>query len=177
MPKRIRYVPGLVSLALLVPVCVVWLNAHHAFEQQRCFSLIFKAPPYTNSDDALLPPPPDPSEADVRWSHFTMDGRLGLNQNVLKAFQNSLREVENSENKYAGLHVHFGKNATYATVMAAIEICRNTVNGYSINDHDLWAVYVPTPVRSTNPNLLGQAFECLLCDDLEQIPHPTTGRR
>lgn|GEM_PF-3588452 len=181
MPKRIRYVPGLISLVFLLPACVLWLNAHHAFKRQRCFSLTFKAPLYESWDDPQLPepppPPPDLSKADLRWSSFSMDGHLGSNQYALKAFQDSLRQVESSESMDTGLHVHFGKTATYGTVMAALEICRSTVNAYFIDDHDLWAAYVPIHARPTTSDQQGQAFACLFYDDVVQIPSPATGRR
>lgn len=173
MSKRIRYVPGLLSLILLVPICVAWINTQFELKQQRGFDLIFKAPTYPSSDDP--PPPPDPSAADPRWSHFLMDGRLSSNKDALKAFQDSLSEIERSENRYSGLHIHFGDATTYGTVMAALEICRNTVQGYSINDRDLWAFYIPR--EPTNPDPEGRASEGLIYDAVIHPPYPAPGRQ
>ncbi len=61
------------------------------------------------------------------------------------SFRDSLRELESRGDTVRGIHVRFGPNTKYATIIDAIEICSGTVRAWELDDHDLWTLHYPEP--------------------------------
>jgi len=64
---------------------------------------------------------------------------------TLLAFRDTLREIESRGDTTHGIHIQFGPDTRYATIIKAIDICRTTVRAWELNDHDLWTLHIPEP--------------------------------
>jgi hypothetical protein len=135
--KRLVYIPGLLSLGLLLPLCLWYLYRQGVWQQERCITMTFPIPQEFR-DAYDFPQPPTPREARVYWTEFACGGDHLAVDAVLLAFRDSLRELESREDTIRGVHLHFGPDTKYETIINAIDICRTTVMFWSLDDHDLW---------------------------------------
>ncbi len=151
--KRLTYIPGIWSLGLLLPLCVWYLYRQDVWKQERCITMTFPIPADQRDeyDDWLRLAP---KELRQEWIDLTCDGRQAEIDATLLSFRDSLRELESREDTVRGIHVHFGPNAKYATIIDAIGICRTTVMFWSLEGHDLWTGHRPEPRRE----LLAELF-------------------
>lgn len=142
--KRLHYIPGLLSLGLLLPLCIWYLYRLGVWEQERCITMTFPIPDEFRGDYSF-PPPPTPREVRTVWTEFVCDGDPHAIDGTLLAFRDSLRELESRGDTTRGIHVRFGPDTKYATMISAIDICWTTVRAWELNDHDLWTLHYPEP--------------------------------
>ncbi len=137
--RRLRYIPGLFSLALLLPCSLWYLNAHRVFKQERCFNMVF------------LPDKPNRMDLEhySEWydlhatfaSSSTPDFRCGNGSDAsieaLRGFRQRMHELAAAQDTSTWVHVRFDPDAKYATIMDAVETCRMTTDIRSLVGHDL----------------------------------------
>lgn len=139
--KRLTYIPGIWSLGLLLPLCIWYLYRLGVWEQEQCITMTFPVPAAYKD----MYPFPTPRELRHDWTEFACSGRPDDIQKTLALFSDSLRDLESRGDTTLGIHVHFGPDTKYATIISAIDICRMTVRVWELDDHDLWTLHYPEP--------------------------------
>lgn len=142
--KRLMYIPGIWSLGLMLPLCMWYLFRQGVWKQERCITMTFPIP-QDQRDQYPFPPLLTPSELRQEWTKFTCNERGDETEATLLAFRDSLRELESLGDTMHGIHIHFGPETKYATIINAIDICSGTVRAWELDDHDLWALHYPEP--------------------------------
>ncbi len=90
-------------------------------------------------------PFPTPRELRHEWTELLCSGPQNEIDATLLAFHDSLRELESLGDTTRGIHVKFGPDTRYATIIKAFDICRETVIRWELDDHNLWALHYPEP--------------------------------
>ena len=171
MVKRIHYVPGLLSLALMLPLGLWYLHGQRAFRQERCFNMVVPAASDPTSPFQVIAWQPKPSDT---LPDYRCIGDLETDLPILMAFRDSLESLAKSDDRSTVLHVRFGPKASYASVIHAIESCRRNTRTFSLDGLGLWAIYFPR--AETKPTM--QPIELLSAETLEcgtqstQAPRP-----
>ena len=170
--QRIHYVPGLLSLALMLPLGLWYLQSQRAFRQERCVQLTFPPPqgewPWWDSINVRL----DPSIADTT---FFCSGDLGNSIVALDAFRSHAANLAARNDTSTWLHVRFSPDVKYATVMHAMESCRRHLVQWWLENGSLMARYHQRPPRPTN-TALHYWGGCIVYDDVVEAP-PTRSER
>ena len=151
--KRLTYIPGIWSLALLLPLCVWYLYRQGVWKQERCIAMTFPVPAEQRKDDPF-PPYRTTRDARTAWAEFTINDQEVDADPQLLTFRDSLRELESREDTTRGIHVRFGPETRYATIIRAIDICRVTVRSWELDDHDLWTLHYAPPKPVKDPHRL-----------------------
>ena len=71
--KRLTYIPGILSLGLLLPLCVWYFYRQGVWEQELCITMAFPVPPEFR-EDYDYPVPLTPKEIRTKWTDFDCDG-------------------------------------------------------------------------------------------------------
>lgn len=170
--RSIRYIPGMLSLALLLPLVLWYLHKQRVFKKERCFNMMFL--PETQYEDSLhqfLNEWYDlhATHATDSLPDYSCGGDLVTASDQLQGFRERMKDLQRAQDTTIWLHVRFTSDAKYATVMHAIETCRMTSDQWSLVGFDLVTRFYrkrPTPV----PQAKTIGYQCLLHDDVVQVP-------
>lgn len=136
---RIRYIPGLLSLALMLPLALWFLKAERAFVPQRCISLNFPSIDPRKFEF-------DPSLYERKWVSLNCPGDIEESWNTLQVFKGAIEPFVASGDTVNGLRLTFEGQTKYETVMQAVEICRrDSVKNYWLDATGLSVINVPPP--------------------------------
>lgn len=166
--KRIRYVPGLLSLALMLPLVLWYLSSQRAFRQLRCFTMAF--PPVSDTTGAVQLILWHPEASDT-IPDYRCTGSLNDDRAVLLAFRDSIECLARRDDQRTVLHVRFGSKASYASVIHAIESCRRNTRTWMLDGSDLWTTYLPKETTSTSFASVATSNPILMCGT-DFLPKP-----
>ena len=129
---------------MLLPLCMWHLLREGVWKQERCITMTFPIPEDQRAMDPF-PVRPFPSELRHEWTTFHCNGHQDHIDAVLLGFRDALRVLESVGDTTRGIHIRFGQDTKYSTIISAIDICRTTVSAWELDDHDLWTLHHPEP--------------------------------
>ncbi len=166
--RRIRYLPGLISLALMLPLGLWYLKSQRAFRQERCFQMFVPpAPgvwPWWDSLNIGI----DPAIADTA---FFCSGNLVESVVPLEAFRSKISDLTSRNDTDTWLCVRFAPDTKYETVIHALETCMRNTDLWSLDGNVLLTRYYRRPPRD-NVKPSSTLRDCLLCDDVVPVVRP-----
>ncbi|MBX2972432.1 MAG: hypothetical protein KF797_04970 [Flavobacteriales bacterium] len=171
--RRIHYIPGLISLARMLPLGLWYLKEQRAFKQERCFNMAF---PYPYGQQAWFDTTFHRPDTSFVHQRFFCSGDLDRSKNALTAFRVAAETLALREDTSTWLRVDFAPDVKYATVMHTVESCRLLLRHWWLEDGVLMARYLPPLIErsSAMPSVIIEG--CLLCDDVVHAPLPFTSR-
>jgi hypothetical protein len=161
--KKIYYIPGMISLILLMPFFVrqskreikskslyaiktTWADAN-AFKRNKKWS--------SGLFGMTLPK--------RRYEEFVFTGENQLDKIKLDFAHIRVREITQQKDSICGIHFKFDRNAEYWTFIKTLDILKfEKAKHFWPVDHDIWFFYTPPEMRDTIKNDF--VYECGCCD-------------
>ena len=164
--RRIRYIPGLISLALMLPLGLWFMKSQRAFKQERCVQMFFPYPKGQFSWFDSLWVRPDKAIVQER---FSCSGSIANSSGELQAFKSKLEELAAAKDTSTWISMHFNRDSKYETVMHVWESCRLNTDVWWFEGDTLLTRYYRRPPRDEARGSTVY-LDCLLCDDVVPMP-------
>lgn len=127
----------------MLPLGLWYLHGQRAFWQERCFTMAFPLPLGQDSLLDAITRRPILNEPDFRFS-----GGLDDALSYLTEFRNELEALAAARDTLRIIHVRFGHDATYGTVVHALESCRLHTDQWMLDWPDLVTRFYRRPPPS-----------------------------
>lgn len=166
--KRIKYIPGGISLILLVPACLLFMQRQGVFIEYRSLDLIY--PRILQPEDTLgleiISEEPQRS-----WHELYCDGPLdSVSQRTIAEFRRTAHSICSERDTVHGIRLNLGSRTKWSTVIAAVDAATLDSNSmYWLNDSSIRTFWAPPVHPSPSEHAF---FECLLCNDFISMPPP-----
>ncbi len=156
--KRIWYIPGAISLVLLLPVCLAYMDRKDVFTEYRSITLAY---------------PPIVSPADTSWLGFKWeepkrewlelhcDGPLASSKKAIEEFSRNSRAISSARDTLHGVRLNFEAKTKWSTAIAAVDSAMSDTSSiFWLDDRSIRICWVPPPMPDTTyrPSLDCEVF-------------------
>jgi hypothetical protein len=156
--RRIYYIPGIISLILLVPLSWIKLRQLQKGRDLRVMEITTSFKPTAMLRDTMytqyyntFPPTRD-------YLTFELTGDLSTDEIKLDSAQLRIREIEDTNDQTHGINFHFGDTAKYSALVRALDILTTEdINGfYLLYGRNLWYLgpRLPSKHHQVEPALI-----------------------
>lgn len=145
MNKKLFYVPGLLSLVLLFPLCYHALLSQGAFKKETIIEIVYWNPEvkFYNSYYGDDPYKPQPKR---NYYSFNLTGNEEVDKRTLITAQNKIRNLHLSNDTLNGVHFHFHKSAKYWVYIKVLDIfLQENVKIFLPFRNDIWVYNLSMP--------------------------------
>ena len=141
--RKIYYVPGMISLVLLLPLLYKWCQKEQASRELRALEVTV-----TNPKELLTKPiyglttfPPARDYLTLELTGNTVTDKIKLDYAQIR-----IHELETSADQIHGINIHFADSAKYRSVVKALDILLNKSNTIRCLwwKKDIWCLAPPT---------------------------------
>lgn len=134
--RRLFYVPGLLSLVVLTPALMWFLNSKEVWKQERYISMTFPATPQNRFDSTMLIGPWN--LPDRNWVELELSGGLVQCRQTRALFDHLAPRFSLGTDTVNGIHLSLASNAKWETVMAIVETLRaDSVSVWIVDKSDI----------------------------------------
>jgi hypothetical protein len=156
--RRIHYIPGLLSLALMLPLGLWYFQSHRAFREERCIQMVFPIlDPSAFATDDLRWHPQIPNR---KWAKLQCNGTIQECASKLAEFDSLISAFPKGTDTINGISLELGPSTKYETAIHAIELCRrDSMDTYWLGDKKLLVFNYPPPPPDT-AEFDGPVFFC-----------------
>jgi hypothetical protein len=142
--RKIFYVPGMISLALLFLLCLYFLFASDLLRQEGVIELGL-ADDYSRQ---IIKEHAGSFPVKRNYDEFVFDRFNGANRQELQEMRLALRKLKKENDTVNGIKIHFGKT-TYQTFIDVIDIITIEDMPFYVNDKDDLYVCIPNTNRKS----------------------------
>lgn len=126
------YVPGLISLLLVLPLSMYRLLYHPALNKQYTLEVNYYSPTDHRPEPVLFPPAREYLAIDI-------DGNITQDESQLRDARIMITQMLHRKDTIRGLKIHFGAAARYESFVTAIDICSaDSALTYTPYKDELW---------------------------------------
>lgn len=130
--QRRIYVPGLISLVLLLPLTLFQLDQYGAFERAHVLEVNWYSPEHRRPYDLPFPPA-------RQYQVFTLNGNEKDDKLKLAFVQLTVRKMLAMYDTVNGIRIHFTDTARYESFVRVLDICmRENALIYTPYKNDVW---------------------------------------
>ncbi|QQR87202.1 MAG: hypothetical protein IPJ76_02950 [Flavobacteriales bacterium] len=152
--RRLFYVPGLLSLVVLAPSLMWFLNSKEVWVEERCIQMTFPTEAATKEDSAQMPGRWNLPERN--WIELHFSGGLGESRAMLDEFDRHARDLVRKQDTVNGLHVTLARNIKWETVIAAVDILEyDSIRAWMVDEQDITAFYLQAAAISDPAEAFG----------------------
>jgi hypothetical protein len=156
------YVPGFISLLLLLPLSTDQLLHHPALQKQYTLEVNYYDPTDLRPEPVPFPPARD---------YFAIDiaGDIKEDESKLREAKLTVDEMLRRRDTLKGLKIHFGPTARYESFVRAIEICSvGDSLTYTLYQDDLWIYVDDSNIEPAKPRFVFVCGTMFMTRELSQ---------
>jgi len=151
--KPFIYTPGLLSLLLMLPVSLMWLNRHHYFLRQRTMEVVwYDSATFMEQQKSFKERYHiDLVRAQRKYTMLTMNGLPKNDSTNLRLVRSGIQQMVEKGDTIKGIRVHFLPDANFESFVAVNDLCYQTKEiTFLILESDIWiylhsyALHVPS---------------------------------
>lgn len=144
-PSRGYYVPGLISLVGLVPLCVIGLFSTGRLERLSVLTVTFSDTSAATADPFPWSGPPQRT-----WSEFRSSDLK--DRSALAEFKAATRALHaHPSDTVHGIHLHFTQGTDYRSFIHALDVARIDSGHYRLDGQALWMFHLPPATMAPQP--------------------------
>ena len=126
------YYPGLISLILLPILCIYYFYQNHAFDKLNAMQVV--CPTLGDMDSIFWRP-------NINYINITLTGNDQDDKEKLGQAQLQIRKLVVSEDTTTGIHIHFGDESKYWTLVRILDLCSiENAEHYGLYENDFWII-------------------------------------
>lgn len=161
--KRIWYIPGAISLVLLLPLCLAYMERKDVFKEHRSLTLTFHnihSPEDTSSSlyhwdyatrkwvelkcEGPLSRFHTWDQPERKWKELSCDGPLATSENSIREFGKFGRTIGLNQDTIHGVRLNFRARTKWSTVIAAVDVAMADSNSvFWLNDTSIRTCWIP----------------------------------
>lgn len=152
--RRLFYVPGLLSLIVLAPALMWFLNDKEVWVQERCIQMTFPMEATSKADSAWMFGSWNIPQRN--WIELRFSGGLAESGAALSDFRDHVSKIALCHDTLTGVHVTLARNTKWETVIAAVDILMvDSIQAWMIDRSDITAFFPKAEGTDTASESLG----------------------
>ncbi len=156
--KRIWYIPGAISLVLLLPLCLAYMERKHVFTEYRSITLAYP-PIVTPVDTSWLDFKWE--EPEREWQELQCDGPLSNAEKAIEEFSKISRGITSAQDTTHGVRLNFGTRTKWNTVIAAVDAAlADSTLTFWLNESSIRTCWIPPAPAIPVDTVTIPAFTC-----------------